>query len=139
MAKKATEKEMEVAVAEVVDYLRLTGRFAPALREVIVRKATVDAAKKSRLKVSTKELQKGADTFRAVNGLSKAADTQAWLQASGITVEALEEYLETNLLTSKYKDHLEKKASKTKYLSSKPVKETVREMIYQDWVGKALA
>ena len=139
MAKKATEKEMEVAVAEVVDYLRLKGRFAPALREVIVRKATVDAAKKSRLKVSTTELQKAADTFRAVNGLSKAADTQTWLQANGITVEALEEYLETNLLISKYKDHLEKKVSKTKYLSSKPVKETVRELIYQDWVSKALA
>ena len=139
MAKKAKEKEMEVAVAEVVDYLRLTGKFAPALREVIVRKTTVEAAKKYKLKVNAKQLQKAADIFRSVNGLSKAADTQAWLKANGITVEALEVYMETNLLMSKDKDHLEKKASKTKYLSSKMVKETVREMIYQDWVGKTLS
>ena len=112
MAKKATEKVMEVAVAEVVDYLRLTGKFAPALREVIVRKTTVEAAKKCKLKVTAKQLQKAADIFRKVNGLSKAADTQAWLQANGITVESLEEYLETNLLISKYKDHLEKKFQK---------------------------
>lgn len=138
MAKKTKENEMEVAIAEVVDYLRLTGRFAPALRDVVIRKATVNAAKKSRLKVTAKQLQKAADTFRAVNGLSKAADTQAWLKANGITVEALEEYLEANLLINKYKAHLEKKAAKTKYMSSRPVKETVREMIYQDWVRKAL-
>ena len=138
MARKAKAKEMEVAVAEVIDYLKLTGQFAPALRDIVVRKATADAARKSRLRVTTKQLQRAADTFRAVNGLTKATATQSWLRANGITLEALEDYLETNLLISKYKDRLEKKAAKTKYLSSKPVKETVKEMIYRDWLKKAL-
>ncbi len=30
-----------------------------------------------------------ADAFRVINCLSKASDTQAWLRASGITIEAL--------------------------------------------------
>ena len=37
MAKKKS-KDIEVAVAEVVDHLRITGGFAPALRSVVVRK-----------------------------------------------------------------------------------------------------
>jgi len=85
MAKKAKDKEIEVAVAEVVDYLRVTGRFAPALHDVVVRKVTVAAARKSRLRVTPKQLQRAADAFRAINGLSKASDTKAWLRASGIT------------------------------------------------------
>ena len=44
MAKKRTE--IEVTVAEVVDYLRITGQFTPSLREVVTRKITADAAKK---------------------------------------------------------------------------------------------
>lgn len=139
MAKKKVKKEMEIAVADVVDYLRLTGRFAPALKEVIIRKTTAEAARKQRLRVTTKQLQKAADTFRLMFGLTKARDTAAWLKANGITVETFEAYLETNILISKYKDYLNKKTAKTKYQRSKDIKEAVREMIYQDWLKKALS
>lgn len=136
MAKKSNE--IEVAVAEVVDYMRMTGKFAPALSEVVQRKVTAEAAKKSGIKGSTKELQKTVDAFRVVNGLSKASDTNKWLKSNGISVESLEEFLETNILISKYKDKLEKKTGKNKYLASAGIKESVREMIYQDWLESAL-
>jgi len=144
MAKKGAKKgarkveEIEVTVAEVVDHLRLTGRFAPALREVVRRKVAREGAKKIGLKVTTRELQKGADAFRLVNRLTSASATNAWLRANGITVEALEDYLETNLLISKLRDKLEKTTSKKKYLASPGVKESVREMIYQEWLAKQL-
>jgi len=95
MAKKINE--IEVTVAEVVDYMRITNRFAPSLREVVERKIAVEEAKTRGLKVSTKELQKAADTFRLINDLSTASDTKAWLKSNGIALESLEEYLETNL------------------------------------------
>ena len=138
MAKKANEKEIEVSVAEVVDYLRVTGGFLKTLHDVVVRKITLNAARKSRLKVSSEELQKAADAFRVVNGLSKASDTEKWLRANGITVETLEDYLETNLLINKFKNNLEKKTSKTKFLTANPVKENLREAIYKDWIAKNL-
>ena len=130
--------EIEVAVAEVVDYLRITGGFAPALREVVQRKVTVDAAQKAGIKVTKAQLQKAADAWRLANGLNKADDTEAWLAANGVTVDALEDYLETNLMMSKFKDQLEKKTAKKKYLSSEGIQESVRQMIYADWLAKAM-
>lgn len=132
------EKEIEVAVAEVVDYLRITGQFAPALREVVGRKVAANAAKRKRIKVSTTELQKAADAFRAANGLSKASDTEHWLKSNGLSIEGFEEYLEISLLVNKLKDELNKKAGKTKYLSSPQIKESIKEMIYRDWLAKEL-
>ncbi len=136
MAKK--KNEIEIGVAEVVDYLRITGHFAPALREVVERKVTADAARKQGIKVTAKQLQKAADTFRAVQGLTKARDTKSWLASNGLSVEAFEAYLETNLLVSKFKDRLNKKAGKAKYLSSQAIKQSVKEMIYRDWLKKEL-
>ncbi len=132
------KNEIEVNVAEVVDYLRITGQFAPVLREVVKRKITAEAARERGIKVATSELQKAVDVFRAVNGLSKASDTSRWLKASGITVEILEAYIETNILISKLKDALEKKTSKNKYVSTPGIKESVRDMIYQDWLKSQL-
>jgi len=130
--------EIEIAVAEVVDYLRMTGQFSPALREVVQRKITAEAAKKARIKVSNGELQKAADTFRIANGLNKASDTDRWLKSNGVSLEAFEDFLETNLLINKFKDALERKTAKSKYLASQGVKESVKEMIYQDWLAKAM-
>jgi len=127
--------ELEINVAEVVEYLRMSGDFGPALREVVRRKITAQAAKESGLTVTDEELQKGADTFRLVNNMSKASDTENWLKMMGVSLETFEEFLETNLLISKFKDTLEEKADKKEYLSSEAVKESVREIIYQDWLN----
>ncbi len=136
MAKK--DVEIEVAVAEVVDYLRITGRFSRALAEVIERKVALAAAKKIGLKITTAQLKKASHTFRKMHNLSKASDTNQWLKANGMTVETLEDYLETNLLINKLKDQLEKKTAKKKYLSSPIIQESHREMIYKDWLAKEL-
>ena len=136
MAKKRAE--IEVSVAEVVDFLRITGAFAPVLQEVVARKITAQAARKSGLKVTASELQRTTNVFRITRDLSKARDTKAWLRANGISVEALEDYIGTNVLLTKFKDRLEKKTAKKKYLAAAQVKASVREMIYQDWLRQAL-
>ncbi len=131
-------KELEVSVSEVVDYLKLTGGFSPALREVVKRKITAQAAKENGITIPDDELQRAADAFRIVNGLSKASDTENWLKSIGVSMDTFEEYLETNLLMSKYKDALEEKADKEKYILTEPVQETIREMAYQEWIQKQL-
>ncbi len=136
MPKKSSE--IEVGVSEVVDFMRMTGGFAPALQNVVQRKVAVTAAKKSGIKISGNELQKASDAFRAVNGLSKARDTERWLKTNGLTLDAFEEYLETNLIINKFKDRIEKKAGKSKYMSSPGIKESIKEMAYQDWMRNAM-
>jgi hypothetical protein len=130
--------EVEVRVGEVVDYLRMTGQFQPALSQVINRKITAMAAEEMGIKVSPEELQRAADTFRATHDLGKASDTENWLATSGITLEAFEEYLETNILISKFKDELEAQVDKKKYSSLPEIQESIRELIYSEWLKNEL-
>ena len=131
--------ELEIAVSEVVDYMKIAGSFSPALRAVVARKVTAEAARKAGISVSLKELQRAADVFRAANGLHSAKDTQKWLEGLALPLESLEGLLETNLLVNKFKDRLEKKASKTRYHSQPPIKESVREMVYLDWLSNSIS
>ena len=134
----AKEKELEITVAEVVDYLKITGQFAPALQEVVKRKVAAEEAKRLGIKVTGPQLQKAADVFRSVSNLSKASDTNRWLKSIGISVDVLEEYLETNILINRLKDALNKKTGKKKYQDSNEIKESIREMIYKEWLEKKL-
>lgn len=136
MAKK--ENEIEIGVAEVVDHMRVTGSFDGALREVVERKVTAEAAKKQGIKISTQELQRAADALRFSSGLTTAKATEAWLRSKGIALETFENHLETSLLVSKFKDDLEKKIDKAKYLGSQEIKDTVRQLIYRDWLKTQL-
>lgn len=131
MAKRIPEIEIEVA--EVVDYLKLSGGFMSAVGEVFRRKVTAEAAKRHGIVVSGKELQKAADILRVDRGLHKASDTENWLASNGLSVDALEQFLETNLLIGKFKGALEEKANLKKYHASSAVRDSVREMVYQDW------
>jgi hypothetical protein len=133
----AKAKDIEISVAEVVDYLKIRGEFSPALAAVVRRKVAADGARAAGLRVTAAELQKAADAFRVVHDLHKATDTNQWLAANGLTVEALEDYLEANILISKLKDKLAKSASK-KITGSAVVKECVRDAAYQQWLAEAL-
>lgn len=133
-----TKNEIEISVAEVVDYLRITGAFSPNLRKVVERKITAEAAKKHGIKVSGQELQKVADAFRCLNGLTTAKATQEWLAANGLSLESFEEFLETNILISKFKDLLEKKGGQTRYSADPEVKGLIKDLIYRDWLAKNL-
>ena len=127
-------EEMQVGVAEVVDYSKITGVFAKVLREVVQRGITAGEAKKRGIVVSDEELQKSADVFRASNKLKTAGETETWLKERGLTLDALESYLETNLYIYKLKEELVKEADKEKYYAAPVVKDTLRQMAYEEWL-----
>jgi hypothetical protein len=129
---------VDVAVAEVVDYLRITGGFASAVAQVVERKITVEAAREAGLEVSSGELQRAGDAFRAAHGHHKASETHAWLAANDISLEAFQQHVETNLLIGKFKDLCASGATRDKYLSAPNVKECIRETVFQDWLNKVL-
>lgn len=99
----ADENEREITVDSVVDYLRITGGFTPILCEA-ERRMVAAAARKAGMTVDQEELQRASDVFRLSKGLDSAAATESWLKENGIALEALEEYLEINLLISKFKE-----------------------------------
>lgn len=130
--------EITVGTQDVVNYLRVNGDFAPALRDVVERKMCAQAARESGMDVTDEELQEVFDNFRYSMGLEEADDTKRWLEASGLSLDDLEEHLEENLLMYKWKNHLEEQANKDDYLESETIQDQVREMIYQDWVNEQL-
>lgn len=129
-------EELEVGVQEVMDYTRFTGAFAASLREVVRRKLTACAAREKGLEVTDEELQKAADVFRAANYLATVEQTENWLQGRGLDLDALEKYLETNLLIYKIKEALFQEADQQKLLSLPAMRESLREMAYQEWLSK---
>ena len=134
----AEERELRVTVAEVVSLLKITGRFSPALQEVIERKVTVASAREAGLEASDNELQQAADLFRLVNGLQNAENTVAWLRESGISDEQFEEYIEATVLIRKFKDFIEDTTSPDMYISSPEIQEAIGDMMYKDWLEGAL-
>lgn len=131
----AAKKGIEVPVEDVVNYLRIEGDFLPAVARVAERQAAAKAAREAGIRVTARELQRAADGFRAIRDLNKASATEKWMKAVGITVETLEEHLETNILMAKLKDKLAAQAPK-RMLASKPVKDLVRSMAYKEWLAK---
>lgn len=131
--------EIQVTVGEVVNHIRASGAFAPALREVVCRKLTRDAAVDAGLSVSDDELQEAADTFRRTNGLAGAEDTMAWLKAAGLTIEAFQEWIETNVLMEKFRDKLYAETDKEPLAAAAPVKTLMRKLIYDAWLAERAA
>jgi hypothetical protein len=125
---------VEISVAEVVDFMRINDDFAPVLRKVYERKITVEAARKSGIRVTSRQLQKEADDFRQMKGLVSARDTERWLKSIGIDLDTLEAYLETNLLIRKFKERLFKKVDQTKFIRKRGVKSHLEEMSYEEWL-----
>jgi hypothetical protein len=130
--------EMEVSVAEVVDYAKLDGSFAKALQEVVKKKVAVEEAKRRGLSVSDEELQKACDTFRIINNLTTSAATEEWLKGNGITLDTLENFLESNLLIYELKNQLLNECDKKKYIASDKVQDLIREMAFEEWLAKSV-
>lgn len=130
--------DLEVSVSEVVDFMRISGQFAPALHKVIERKIAADKAKEKGIGVTDEELQKVADGFRQMLGLTKAADTEEWLKTHGISLETLEKHLETNILVSKFIDGLESDADPAEIMSAPDIKDRVRESAFQKWMKEQI-
>lgn len=129
---------LQISVSEVVTYLRIEGGFSEALANVVRRKYLLQAADEAGVSASAEELQRAVDAYRAIHGLHKAADTQAWMTNNGISVEALEQHLAENIRISKARDYLAEK--NTPAIAETPaVKSLIRELAVEDWITQQMA
>jgi len=123
---------------DVVDYLKITGQFRSIKREVMERQIAREEARRIGLTVTEQELRTAADAFRLSNSLGETGDIEGWLKTSGLSRETFEEYLETGLLVSKFRDHLVRRTARAECLSFPKVRESLREMVYKNWLEKRL-
>jgi radical SAM protein with 4Fe4S-binding SPASM domain len=134
----AVNDNIEVTMEEVLQYLKLKGIFSSALHQVIERKLTLKAAREAGIKVSTRELERAVDTFRATHGLNKATDTQQWLESIGVSAEGLQSFVQTNLFIDKFKKKLLTRANEKNGHLSQPLKNLIEEKVYREWLNHTL-
>lgn len=91
---------------EVIKHLSLTGQLSAIAAEMIKAREVIKKADDMEITVSGDELQKFVDNFRTLHCLYSAEETMNFLSNSGLTVEDLETFCETTLLTAALKDRL---------------------------------
>lgn len=135
--KGVQQKEVKFSKDEFIDFLRFRDEYLTLFKEFVIRKITAKEARKQGITVNDSELQKLFDNWRKDKNLHKMKDTEVWLSRNGISLDKLEEYLETNLYISKYKDKLEKDNA---YLIMKDpdLLNFAREKAFNKWIEKIL-
>lgn len=90
-----------VGIEDFIRILKLTGQFEGLAEEIVRDKVTVHAAKKQGIRVSDEEVQARADQFRRVHGLHRAADTNRYLDALGVSLDEFEAFIVDGLYQEK--------------------------------------
>jgi peptidylprolyl isomerase len=90
-----------VGVEEFLRILKLKGQFEGLVEELVRDKVAVHAAKKQGIRVSDEEIQARADQFRRVRGLHRAADTNRYLDALGVSLDEFETFIVEGLYEEK--------------------------------------
>ncbi|MEJ2590602.1 MAG: peptidylprolyl isomerase [Candidatus Thiodiazotropha sp.] len=84
----------EVITSEdFIKLLKLTGRYDSLMEDILKDKLAVHAAKRQKIPIQPEELQERADQLRRVWGLHRAADTNKWLDAKGLSLDDLERFV----------------------------------------------
>lgn len=78
---------------DFVKILKLDNRFNTLIEQILIDKLTVRAAKQSGITVTPAEIQERVDQFRRVEGLHRAQDTHAFLEALGVTLDEFENHM----------------------------------------------
>ena len=78
---------------DFIKLLKLTGRYDSLMEDILKDKLTVHAGKRQGIAIDPGELQERADQLRRVWGLHRASDTNKWLDAKGLSLEDLENFI----------------------------------------------
>ncbi len=86
---------------DFIKILKLNGRFDGLMEDILKDKLAVHGARRLGVSVSVDEIQERADQFRRVHGLHRAKDTNAYLDAIGITLDDFEDFITEALYQEK--------------------------------------
>jgi hypothetical protein len=83
---------------QVLGWLRLSGRWSQLCDAFEGERAVVEAASARGLSVDAESLQTAVDAYRKTQGLVGADETQAWLDANGLSLSDVELHVTSALL-----------------------------------------
>jgi parvulin-like peptidyl-prolyl isomerase len=99
-------KTFSISDRDIIDRLKQSAQIPTIVRAIISHKIIASTAQELGIKVTTEELQQGADRLRLIYNLEKAEDTWTWLQKHHLSLDEFEEIVRNNILASKLARHL---------------------------------
>ncbi len=97
---------LTVTYQDILQQIKLSGKVAEIIEEIISRKVIIEAATEAGIKVTSDELQQAADEFRLSHQLHNAKDTWEWLSKQGLSLDNFEEIVHYSLISIKLSKHL---------------------------------
>ncbi|MBI4615129.1 MAG: hypothetical protein HY720_16060 [Planctomycetes bacterium] len=97
---------VSMTLGEAMKHLRLSGRWWMELVWLSRVFALPEMAKESGVAVTDDELQRAVDAYRRALNLHSSADTQAWLEQKGFTLDDVENHVEIYVLEKKLRERI---------------------------------
>lgn len=90
-----------ITTDDFIRTLKLGGQFEGLVEQMVRDKLATHAARKMGLPLAQEDVQERADAFRRVLGLHRAADTNHYLDALGVSLDEFEAYITDTLYQEK--------------------------------------
>ncbi len=111
-----------IGTDEFIRTLKLSGQFESLVDQMVRDRLAVRAAKKQRIALNEAEIQERADQFRRIRGLHRAADTNRYLDARGVTLDEFESFISDSLYLEKVMNHVCSDDAVSKYFQRNAAK-----------------
>jgi parvulin-like peptidyl-prolyl isomerase len=90
-----------ITTDDFIRTLKLSGQFEGLVEQLVRDRLTVRAARQQGLAITPEQLQQRADDFRRALGLHRAADTNHYLDALGVSLDEFEAFITDSLYQEK--------------------------------------
>jgi peptidylprolyl isomerase len=90
-----------ITTDDFIRTLKLSGQFEGLVEQLVRDRLTARAARQSGLQITPEQVQERADQFRRVLGLHRAADTNHYFDALGVSLDEFEAFITDSLYQEK--------------------------------------
>lgn len=106
-----------ITTDDFIRTLKLSGQFEGLVEQMVRDRLTARAAKQAGLQLAPEQIQERADEFRRALGLHRAADTNHYLDALGVSLDEFEDWITDSLYREKMLDQVCSEAAVTRYFT----------------------
>jgi peptidylprolyl isomerase len=104
-----------ITTDDFIRTLKLSGQFEGLVEQMVRDRLTARAARQAGLQLQPEQVQERADEFRRVLGLHRAADTNHYLDALGVSLDEFEDYITDSLYQEKMLEQVGSEAAVAQY------------------------
>jgi peptidylprolyl isomerase len=104
-----------ITTDDFIRSLKLGGQFEGLVEQLVRDRLTVRAARQAGLAITPEQIQQRADDFRRTLGLHRAADTNHYLDALGVSLDEFEAFITDGLYQEKMMEQVGSQAAVEQY------------------------